>query len=552
MNHTSHAGELQNRLQALDPQHVQRQVLLQRIVQPNQNCEYGRKHGFVGVRTVEDFQERVGLCRYEDIRPDIERMVHGEPSVLVSEPVRRFFLTSGSTTVPKYIPITSSLVRDKWRAFQTYWGMIRQDHPGTIRGCWITNFSDGSHEQTTPGGGLCSSESSFWNAFGGGNRKADYPLPHEVLNISGAEARYYTIARILLETDVSVLMALNPSTIVRLFEVLDCYGDLLMEDVRTGGLSTAMNVGSRVRQYVGARYPGNATRAEELRRILDNRQAGFPAARLWPNLQLAICWRSRMVRPYVDLLERFVAGLPQRDYITMASEGIIAIPFENGVSGGALAINIHFYEFIPEELAELDDPPTLLAHEVEIGGKYVVVLSTSAGLYRYNIGDVVQVRDFFGTTPVVEFLYRTGHTCSMTGEKLTEEQVAGAVSDAASRLGLHMRAFTMCPVATPFPHYALLAELEIDSERDLLNRFLVEVDVDLGRRNVEYQSKRTSRRLGAPELWVLQTGSYAALRQRRIEAGVSDVQVKVACLVRDPNWCRQFEIVEQISCESAA
>ena len=80
----------------------------------------------------------------------------------------------------------------------------------------------------------------------------------------------------------------------------------------------------------------------------------------------------------------------------------------------------------------------------------------------------------------------------------------------------------------------------------------MELDADLGRRNVEYGSKRTSRRLGAPEFWLLQTGSYAALRQRRIEAGVSDVQIKVACLVRDPNWCRQFEIVEQISCESAA
>ena len=155
-----------------------------------------------------------------------------------------------------------------------------------------------------------------------------------------------------------------------------------------------------------------------------------------------------------------MGDIPQRDYITMASEGVIAIPFEDGVSGGALAVDIHFYEFIPEELAEWDDPPTLLAHEIELGGKYVVVLSTSAGLYRYNIGDVVQVRDFIGATPVVEFLYRAGHTCSMTGEKLTEEQVASGVSEAATRLGLHMQAFTMCPVATPFPHYALLAELE--------------------------------------------------------------------------------------------
>ena len=276
MNHTNHLGELQHRLRALDPQRVQREALL-RIVKPNEHCEYGRRHRFAGIGTVAEFQERVPVCRYEDLRPNIERMVQGEPGVLVSEPVRRFFLTSGSTAAPKYIPITSSFVRDKWRAFQTYWGMVRQDHPSTIGGCWITNFSDGSREQTTPGGGLCSSESSFWNAFGGGDRKADYPLPREILNISVAEARYYTIARILLETDVSVLMALNPSTIACLFDALDRHRDLLIEDVRNGGLSAAMNVGSRVRQYVGARYPGNAARAEELRAILDDRQSGIPS-----------------------------------------------------------------------------------------------------------------------------------------------------------------------------------------------------------------------------------------------------------------------------------
>jgi hypothetical protein len=552
MKHNNHNGDVQLLLGSLDPESAQRETLLRRIIRPNESCETGRKHKFSTIRSVPDFQQAVELCRYEDLRHDIERMVLGEPGVLVSEPVRRFFITSGSTAVPKYIPVTSSFIRDKWRAFQSYWGMVRQDHPDMVRGCLIANFSDGSREQTTPGGALCSSESSFWGAWSGRNCSAQHPLPREVLNISDPEARYYTIARILLETDVSVLMALNPSTIVRLFEVLERYADLLEEDIERGGLSAAMSVESQVRQYVTARYHGNAARAEELRAVLSHRQPGFPPAHLWPNLQLAISWRSPMVHPYLELLERYMGALPQRDYITMGSEGIIAIPFEDGISGGALAMDIHFYEFIPEELADCDNPPTLLAHQVEAGRKYVVVLSTSAGLYRYNMGDVVQVRDFIGATPVVEFLHRTGHTCSLTGEKLTEDQVARAVCEAASRLGLRLQTFTMCPIPKPFPHYALLCELDTASDRDLLNRFLAEVDRDLGCRNIEYQSKRTSRRLGPTEFWVLQPGSYSALRQRRIAAGISDAQVKVACLTRDPNWYQQFSIVEQIQCELAA
>jgi len=550
MKNDNHTGELHRRPLSLDPESVQREVLL-RIVRRNEDCEYGRKYGFSAIRSVNDFQQAVELCRYEDLRYDIERMVCGEPGVLVSEPVRRFFITSGSTAAPKYVPVTNRFIRDKWRAFQIYWDMVRRDHPDMVRGCLIANFSDGSREQTTPGGALCSSESSFWGARGGGDSSAQHPLPRSVLNISDPEARYYTIARILLETNVSTLMALNPSTIVRLFEVLERYADLLEKDIRRGSLSEAIRVESHVRQYVDARYRGNAARADELRAVMGE-HAGFSAAHLWPNLQLAICWRSPMVRPYLELLKRFLGTLPQRDYITMGSEGVIAIPFEDGASGGVLAIDIHFYEFIPEEWADRDDPPTLLAHQVEVGRNYVVVLSTSAGLYRYNIGDVVQVRDFIGATPVVEFLHRTGHTCSLTGEKLTEDQVAGAVSQVASKLGLSLQAFTMCPISRPFPHYAVLAEWDTAWDRTFLSQFLAELDRALGCRNVEYESKRTSRRLGPPEFWVLQPGSYEGLRKRRVTAGVSDAQVKLTCLTGDLNWHQQFTILEQIPCELVA
>ena len=543
------ANELRARLGSADPASAQREALLRRIVRPNEGCEFGRRHGFAAIHSVSDFQAAVRVSRYEDFRQDIQRMVHGEAGVLVSEPVRRFFITSGSTALPKYIPLTSSFIRDKWQAFQTYWGMVRGDHPEMARGHLIANFSDGSQEQTAPGGALCSSESSFWNAFGGGDRTGSYPLPREILKIADAEARYYTIARILLETEISVLMALNPSTILRLFEILQRYADLLEEDVKRGGLSAAMPVEPQVRQYVVARYQGNPALAGKIKTALS---APHPAIHLWPNVQLMICWRSPMVRPYLDLLDHPLGDLPQRDYITMASEGIIAIPYEDGVSGGALAVNTHFYEFIPEEFADQEDPPTLLAHELHAGKNYVVVLTTSGGLYRYNIGDVVHVRGFLNATPLVEFLHRTGHTSSLTGEKLTEDQVARAVRETALSLRVELRGFTMCPVFRPFPHYALLTEMETVPGHDLLRRFLADIDRNLGRHNVEYQSKRSSQRLGAPELWVVPQGSYAAVQQRKVEAGVSDAQVKLSCLTRDPRWCEQFEVIEQVSCELAA
>lgn len=533
-----------------DCEAAQRELLLKRLVKPNESCEFGRRYGFCHVRSVSDFQHAVPVCVYEDLRGSIERMLESETNVVTCEPVRRFFLTSGSTAAPKYIPVTPSLVRDKARAFEAFWSLVLQAYPGAARGSLIFNFTDTGYEQHTTGGLLCCSESSFWNAcWRGTSGKNQCPLSREIMAIGDPEPRHYAIARIMLETDISVLMTLNPSTIALLAEVIRRNARSLVEDVWRGGLSEGISVPREARARIAGQFKGNQKRARELEKAFGGVTVA-PANCLWPNLQLAVCWRSPMVRPYIDLLSPFLANLPQRDYLTMASEGIVAVPFEDEVSGGALPIHTHFYEFIPEESENDDAPATLLAHELEVGQSYVVVLTTSAGLYRYNTGDVVRVRELLGPTPIIEFLRRAGHTCSLTGEKLTENQVASAVCDSAARLGLVIGAFTLSPSARPYPHYVLSVEVKAPVSPSLLRDFLVALDRDVGRKNIEYQSKRSSQRLGAPELCVLPSGTHASLRQQRIVRGANDAQIKMPCLTRDFEWDRQFQVLERVSCAS--
>jgi hypothetical protein len=254
-----------------------------------------------------------------------------------------------------------------------------------------------------------------------------------------------------------------------------------------------------------------------------------------------------MARPYLELLTPFLGDLPQRDYLTMASEGVIAIPFRDHINGGVLAVQSHFYEFIPEESAGEDEPATLLAHELDVGKAYAVVLTTSAGLYRYNIGDVVRVIGFNGSTPLIEFLHRAGHTCSLTGEKLTESQVASAVCRAAFTLRLRLGQFTLFPAPRPYPHYVLVTEANTPFSESMSKRFLAAFDDDLGIRNLEYRAKRSSGRLGGPELCFLPAGSFASLREKRIAEGANDAQVKAACLSRDLDWEKRFQILERVS-----
>jgi hypothetical protein len=451
---------------------------------------------------------------------------------------------------PKYIPVTPSFVRAKSSAFQIFWKLVHDAYPKAFSGSVIFNFSDSGHQLRTAAGLLCGSESSFWNGcWRGVSGNGACPFPSEIANISDAQARYYTIARILLEMNVTALMALNPSTILLLWETIQRNAQRLVNDIARGGLSPDIPVTRETAQYIAAQFRGNVTRAQDLERALTHSEAGS-ACRIWPNLQVVVCWRSPMARPYVELLTPFLGDLPQRDYLTMASEGVIGFPFRDEINGGVLAVRSHFYEFIPEESAGEDDPTTLLAHQLEIDKTYAVVLTTSAGLYRYKIGDVVRVIGFNGSTPVIEFLHRVGHTCSLTGEKLTESQVASAVCRAAFTLRVRLGQFTLFPASRPYPHYVLVTEVNAPFSESMSRHFLAAFDNDLGIRNLEYRAKRSSGRLGSPELCFLPTGSFASLRERRISQGANDAQVKVACLSRDLDWEKQFQILERVSCES--
>lgn len=530
-----------------DPEAAQRELLLQRILAPNTDCEFGRRFGFGKITSFAEYQAAVPIQKYEGFSPWIDRMVKsGEQGLLTTEPVKRFFLTSGSTQRSKYIPVTSSFVRAKSQTFGVYWNLVFGAHPEAKAGRMVTNFSDSGEAVKTPGGLPCSSESAYWAQVTRATQRDSRPIiPKCVAQIGDSDARYYAIARILLEEEFAVIMTLNPSTILLLFNKLREYADALCTDIEEGGIDGGHPVGDAVRALVTERYRKNPARAAELRALAA--EGGLLAQRLWPSLSLAICWRSPMLRPYIDLLEpHFGDRVAGRDYILMASEGVMAVPLHDGGSGGALAIGAHVYEFVPEEDYDRPDAAALLPHELQVGRTYVVVLTNGSGLYRYDIGDVVRVIRFEGRTPVIEFLHRAGSTCSLTGEKLTEDQVTAAITQTAASLGLKLQSFTMAPAGRGFPRYVALVEFQVPPAEAAKRAFPARLDEALERQNMEYGSKRSSQRLAAPELWVVRPGGYEARRRQRLASGASDSQLKPTHLTRDPSFADQFEIAERL------
>lgn len=531
-----------------DPEATQTATVLDRIVAPNVDSEFGRSHDFAKIRSVEDYRRAVPIRNYGGLQPWIDRVVAGEQGVLTTERVKRFFMTSGSTSSAKYIPVTRGFIQTKSQAFGIYWSRVFADHPAAKEGRMVTNFSDSGKASTVPGSGLpCSSESSYWASVTRATQRTDRPIiPKVVAQISDSDSRYYTLARILVEESFSVIMTLNPSTILLLFKKLGEFAEAIAHDVKHGGLGDTPTVSDQVRTIVGELYPGNPERAAQISALAQG--DGLLAHRLWPQLSLAICWRSPMLQPYMELLApHFGDRVAHRDYMMMASEGIMAIPVQSGLSGGVCPVGLHVYEFIPEDEYEAANPRVLSPHELEVGGRYVVILSNGSGLYRYDIGDVVRVTGFVDKTPVYEFLHRAGRTCSLTGEKLTEAQVSAAIGDVTRQLALSIESFTVAPAASGFPHYVALVEFAGDALQPALRRFPAAFDAALERNNVEYGGKRGSQRLAGPELWVVAPGSFEARRQQRLVGATSDSQLKPMHLTRDPSVADGFEVVQRFT-----
>jgi hypothetical protein len=266
-------------------------------------------------------------------------------------------------------------------------------------------------------------------------------------------------------------------------------------------------------------------RARGLRRILDE-HGSFVPGRCWPELQLIGCWLGGSAAIHAQRVAGHLGpSVPLRDLGLLASEGRFTIPVEDRTAAGPLAVHTSFFEFVPEEAIESEAPPVLLAHELEEGRRYYVILSGANGLYRYDINDVVQVEGFHGKTPRVRFVRKGRDMVSITGEKLHLNQIQSAISAAEKEAGVEVWQFRIIPDVAA-QRYDLLVEPCAPVAGAAGTRFRDAFDRALSAANVEYLSKRRSRRLHMPHLHLMRRGWAEALCRADFRAGKREAQYK--------------------------
>ena len=510
-------GRYQSLLNATGNPRSAQKALLRRILVTNANTHFGARHNFRQIRNPEAYRRAVPTKTYEDLRKYVDVQDRtGEPYLTADRPVY-YHRTSGTLGSAKDIPVTSAgltRVRENQQLFAYSVARGTRAFEGRVLG-----ITGQAVEGLMPSGVPYGSASGLLYKRMSKLVRRKYVLPPEVADIEDYDLRYFaTAAFALAERNVTGIGTANPSTLVRILDLIQSEPEALIEAVHEGRLPD------------GADLPAESTltpdrgRARELEGLLAaNGELDYSA--IWPNLKGIMTWTGGSCGvPLRRLADSIPAGtsIIELGYIASEFQGTVNIDAAENVCLPTLLDN--FFEFVERETREAGGRDFLLLDELEEGGEYYVFVTTQDGLYRYDMNDIVRVTRMINATPCLEFVQKGKGVTSITGEKLYEKQVLDTVMAATVRLGVSAKFFVMLAdqEAAMYTLYLETSGREPYQASGLANA----VDRGLREANIEYDGKRGSGRLAPVEIKRLRPGTGEEFRADRVAAGQRDSQFK--------------------------
>lgn len=475
-----------------------------------QGTVFGREHDFARISRLPDdqlvdaYRSAVPVAEYSAYRALITRMRdQGEPDVLWPGLVMDYAQTSGTTAGDKYIPVSRQMLKSNYTAALDIFANASRfgvQLPRLLRGKAL--FLGGSTELAVNDRGIRTGDlSGLVTPLIRWPISEIYAPGPKIALISHWPTKLEAMAKACIDQDIRMINGM-PSWALVLFEKV---------------LELARQRGQDVRSV----------------------------REVWPNLTLFVHGGVKYA-PFDPRVRQYFSGdpagqdIPHRLELYPASEGFIAMQDTPGDPGLRLLSDIgNFYEFVPLEEVDSPSPRAFTADRVEKGQKYVVTMSTCAGLWRYLIGDVVM----FDSVPAglsgrggdgpsrLRIVGRHRHFINAFGENLIVEHIENAVAHAAKASGLSVGEFTAAPV---YPAQGRRAGLELAVEiartsmeckpgalpAETLERFARAFDESLKSQNVDYTTKRTDGvGMSPPTITPLPMGAFHRWLDRKGKLG---------------------------------
>jgi hypothetical protein len=234
------------------------------------------------------------------------------------------------------------------------------------------------------------------------------------------------------------------------------------------------------------------------------------------------------------------------EFSYFASECKTGMVLDPRTKDTVLAANKMFFEFIKEEEFGAENPQIYQTHELEIGQRYDVVVTTPSGLYRYNMNDIVIVTGKYKDFPKIQFIQKANGIISLTGEKLSERQFIDAVHAAEKETKINVRFFVGfgdVDASLYDFYYEFSNNVKVSTEE--AKNFTRLVDENIKKMNPEYKDKRDSNRLKDPKAHFLPKQSFETFKARCIDLGYREGQFKLTLLMQDEKRHTMFKELEK-------
>lgn len=374
--------------------------LLLSITRANATCEYGQTYDFESISTVGEFRKRVPVITYDHIAPSIERMGRGEGKILTSAPIVAFEKTGGSNSGGKLIPYSRASIEAFRESILAWFHDLLTAVPSIPQGRAYFAISPATRaRETTAAGipiGLVSDGFYFGNSLVSAFQNISVTPPEVALIEDVREWEVATAAYLAAASDLTLVSVWSPSFFSRIISVM---------------LERPSEVSGRI-QWGLTGLDGNLERARDFERsIRDDR---LDTVKLWPKIALVSAWKDGSSKRMADKLACEVPHAHFQGKGLLATEGIFTIPLWSEL-WPVPALTSAFLEFADS------DGNIRLVHELTEGSEYHVIATTRGGLYRYDIGDIVECMTVHASgLPLLRFVGRGGSVTDLVGEKLND------------------------------------------------------------------------------------------------------------------------------------
>ncbi|MCG2429963.1 GH3 auxin-responsive promoter family protein [Aequorivita xiaoshiensis] len=420
---------------ASNPVKTQQKVFYNLISQAKSTA-FGKDHDFENIKTFQDFATRVPVRDYEALKSYVDRTVSGEADVLWPNKPLYFAKTSGTTSGAKYIPLTKESMPFHIQA-------ARNAILCYINETGKANFVDGKM------------------IFLQGSPEMQEKNGIKLGRLSGIVAHY-----------VPAYLQKNrlPSWETNCIEDWETKVDAIVEETKNENMTVISGIPSWVQMYF-----------EKL-----ESNTGKKVGDLFKNFNLFI-YGGVNFEPYRAKFETLIGRKVDSIELFPASEGFFAYQDSQNDKGMLLLLNSGiFYEFIKASTFFDENPKRLTIGEVEVGVNYVMIISTNAGLWGYNLGDTVQ---FTSTKPYrVIVSGRIKHFISAFGEHVIGKEVEEAMNRAITKFNFSISEFTVAPQITPsdgaLPYHEWL--VEFSETPNNLSEVMAFLDAEMQRQNSYY------------------------------------------------------------------